>query len=110
MFQLTFEQLLLNPSVQQADEKRLSGQTKRIWELFELREGGTTHYRKVWTSEMVHIARQYQARLYEIRQWLMRFGLTVERTGKRGPGDYRYEVRNLKGSRYEKLLKKRGLV
>jgi len=101
--QLNFSELTLNPSVKAEDEKRLSRQAIRIYH--ELQRG------PVWTNKLISIARQYGARMFELRQWLSRYGLTVDRTG--GPdiqGNYKYEITNLAGSRYEKNLKRKGVI
>ncbi len=103
MRQMNFNELLLNPSVQAKDEKRLSRQAIHIYNC--LRQG------PVWTNKLQSIARQYNARLYELRQWLARYGLTIDKTD--GPdvcGNYKYELVELAGSGYEKNLKKKGIL
>jgi len=108
MKQMMLTELRLNPSVPTADEKRLSKQALKIWALF-CPDGGT-HYVAVWTEEMRKIAAQYQARLSELRAWLAEAGLTIDRTQKSERGNHKYIVRELRGSNYERLLKKRGVL
>jgi len=108
MRQMMLSEILLNPSVAEADEKRLSRQAERIFRLFCPDEVG--HYRAVWTSELVRCAVQYMARLTEIRGYLIPYGLTVDNVGSDGKGNHKYQVVELAGSQYEKRLKKRGLL
>lgn len=101
--QLMLSELTLNPSVKAEDEIRLSRQSVKIYH--ELQRG------PVWTNKLISIARQYNARLFELRQWLARHGLTIDKTG--GPdiqGNFKYEIVQLNGSRYEKNLQRKGLI
>lgn len=68
--QLTFEDVLVNPSVATAEEMRLGNQAYEIYKLF-------FKFRRVSNVQMQEIAMQYNARIYEIRKALAR-----ERTGK----------------------------
>lgn len=82
--QLTFEDMLLNPSVEVADELRLSHQAYAIYSLF-------FKFERVSNTQMQEIAMQYNARIFEIREALKR-----ERTGKaialvhKGPAGLNY--------------------
>jgi len=93
-------ELTLNPSVPEEDERRLSRQAIRIF--YELKKG------PVWTNRLVAIGRQYNARIYEIRQWLAKYGLTIDKTGRDVQGNYRYELAELAGSKYAETMKKKG--
>jgi len=99
--------LLLNPSVGDADIGRLSAQAVKVWGLFSNGNGG---YRAVWTSELRAAAAQYMARLTEIRFWLVNFGLTIDRVDHDNRGNNKYIVTELEGSRYAKLLRRRGII
>lgn len=105
--QMLLSELLLNASVTGADEKRLSAQAIRIWELFDNGNGG---YRAVWTNELRTAAPQYNARLWEVRNWLKDSGLTIDITKKGDNGNCKYQIVELEGSNYERLLKKRGTI
>lgn len=73
--QLTFDDLLLNPSVESNDEYRLSRQAERIVRLFvKARHGG----RMVSNTELMEVARQYQARLFEVRRFLTAYGFCID--------------------------------
>lgn len=97
--QLSFENLRLNPSVPKEAGIRLKKQAKVIYN--RLITG------PVWTSELITIARQYNARLNEIRKVLREFGLTVDIIGSKPNGDNRYAIRPLYGSKYQAKLMKR---
>ena len=87
-----------NASVPKADEKRIKPQAKDI--LNRLRKG------TVSTKELVSVARQYNARLNEIRKHLARIGMTVDcMEGKAGNNHYR--IVPLHGSKYQKKLMER---
>ena len=74
--------IALNPSVLPEDAPRLSEQAQRILTLFVSRhERGLT----VSTADMSEIACQYNARLYEVRRHLVRFGYCIDLV-KRTPG------------------------
>ena len=88
--QLTFD-ILLNPSVRAEDEKRLSRQARKILALLLERTAlGLT----VDTSELNDIACQYNARIFEVRLHLARFGLFVDKVGthKHRPGVNHYQI------------------
>ena len=73
--QLCFEDLLLNPSVHSEDEGRLSRQAKGILGLFiRARQEGQL----VANTDMMEIACQYSARLWEIRRYLVPHGFCVD--------------------------------
>ena len=83
--QTTFE-ILLNPSVDERDELRLSKQAMKIYELLTIRS--------VSNVEMSEIALKYTGRVSEIRQALERFGQTVKATRGEG-GLWSYSIANL---------------
>ncbi len=98
--QMMLSELTLNPSVKPEDERRLSRQALRIYTA--LQKG------PVWTNTLVSLARQYNARIHELRQWLAPQGLTIDLTGKDVQGDFKYELVDSADSRYEQTLKKKG--
>ena len=106
--QLMLSELLLNPSVPAADQKRLSKQAIKIWRLFD--PNGDGHYLSVWTPELRAVAAQYQSRLSELRAWLAKYGLTIDKIRRSERGNYKYEVREFEGSNYQRLLRKKGLA
>jgi len=108
MHQMSFSELLLNSSVRSEDELGLGRQQVAIWRLFCKVEDDRVRYEQVWTRQLRHAAAQYQARLSELRKWLIEYGLTIDCTGRGVAGDNRYEIVPLQGSRYEKRLKLRG--
>ncbi len=67
----------INSSVRPEDESRLSRLAQEILVLF-LRE------RTVTTSQLMQIAAQYNARLYEVRRHLIPLGWRIDRVGGRG--------------------------
>lgn len=83
--QATFE-ILLNPSVAEEDELRLSRQAIKIYKLL------TVH--RVSNVEMAEIALKYTCRVSEIRQALERFGQTIKATRGEG-GLWFYSIVNL---------------
>ncbi len=108
MHQMSFNELLLNPSVQPEDAKRLSAQAERIWRLFC--PDGSGHYMAVWTSELQKIAYQYCARINELRCWLLRYGLTIDLVSRSKNGNCCYKVVTFEGSNYQRLLRRKGLA
>jgi hypothetical protein len=84
---MTFE-LLLNPSVEAGDEQRLSAQARRILTLFRTRHGLGL---EVSTIDLQHIGLQYNARLYEVRRFLIRRGECIDliRNGEGGVNYYK---------------------
>lgn len=99
--QMQLVEILLNPSVKEKDELRLTKQAKEIYDLLGL--GPVT------TDEASIIAKQYNARFNEIRTALMPLGLTVDMTEGQG-GNNSYEIVNFEGSKYEAHLRKKGIV
>ena len=85
--QMMINELLLNSSVKEPDEIRLNNQAKKILDL--LKNG------RVSTSDLIQIACQYNARIYEIRQYLQQFNQTVKMTPQTG-GNNLYEIVDLK--------------
>lgn len=100
--QLMLAEILLNPSVKEKDELRLSKQAKEIYDLLQL--GPVT------TWELSIIACQYNARVNEIRQALMPLGLTVDLTEEGEGGNNKYEIVEFEGSKYQAHLRKKGLI
>ena len=88
-----------NPSVTRTEIRRLKHQADEIY--MRLRKG------PVWTSELSFIAKQYNARIKEIREMLRDSGMTVDCTFKGRDGNNRYEIRPIHGSNYQKSLMKR---
>jgi len=96
MTQLTFENLKHNVSVPRADRRRLGRQAMAIYSI--LKAG------PVWTEQLGIIAKQYNARIKEIRDWLREFGMTVDCTYRGDDGNNRYELRPFHGSNYQRHL------
>ena len=68
---------LVNPSVSEADERRLSGYVRRLYGLFKYRQIMAL---PVSTLDLIDLAKaQYNARLYELRRALIPLGLCVDR-------------------------------
>ena len=86
-------QILLNPSVMIGDELRLSKQGRVIFRLFS--EG-----RSVSNIELSQIARQYNARLYELRRALISLGWCVDLVSKVRSGVCFYKLVPLEGSTF----------
>lgn len=99
--QMMLSEILLNPSVEEKDELRLRKQAKEIYGLLQL--GPVT------TDEASAIAKQYNARINEIRHVLQDLGLTVDETDGTG-GNNKYEIVEFEGSRYQAHLRKKGLI
>ena len=100
--QMTFSQLRLNPSVPKAQRLRLSKQAKAVYN--RLVAG------PIWTNELITIAKQYNARINEIRKCLMEFGLTVDMVESRPDGNNRYKIVPLHGSKYQAKLMARSQI
>lgn len=96
------ELLLLNPSVEEKDELRLSRQAREIYGLLQL---GSAR-----TSELATIGLQYNARINEIRHAIMELGLTIDLTEEGEGGNNKYEIVEFEGSRYQTHLRKKGLI
>jgi len=80
--QLTFEDLqdddiLLNPSVETADENRLSAQARDIYHILASENQQTRKFNRMSTVELASMACQYNARIFEIRRHLEKKGFTV---------------------------------
>ena len=107
--QLTFSSLkarqpapanvIVNPSVHKADERRLKRQAIAIYNHLKVKP--------IWTNQLSLIAKQYNARLKEIRAWIAPQGLTIDiiKAGK-GPeaGNNCYAIRPIAGSKYQAKL------
>lgn len=69
MRQMTLDEIPLNPSVKAEDEKRLSHQAREILSLFRYKLRLDL---PVSTIELIGICGQYQARLWEVRRFLLK--------------------------------------
>lgn len=96
MDQLTFDNLTCNRSVPEADSDRLKRQAIAIYD--KLLEG------PMWTTDLLRIACQYNARIKELRDWLGEFGLTIDCIEHGENGNNLYEIRELHGSNYQAML------
>jgi len=67
----------LNSSVLVEDAERLSRQAAEILRLFIRQRSATT-------SQLMQIGAQYNARLYEVRRYLVPKGWCIDRVGKQG--------------------------
>lgn len=116
MNQLTFDNL--NPSVEQADENRLSAQAARMQTLIEARGslGVTTvelagcaglqdecpHCHSVLPAgRLTRYGTQHNARLHEVRKALARRGFFVDRVRAEGRGNYRYMIVPFEKSKFK---------
>ena len=86
--QLMLNEILVNPSVEPEDELRLSRQAMRIYKMFRF-------FGKVSNVMMADVAKQYNARIYEIRKALEPFGRTVKLVEKHPNGLNFYKIANL---------------
>ncbi len=92
-------QLMLNPSVQPGDERRLTRLSREMLKLF--REA----YRKgqhVSTSQLVEVSAQYQSRIWELRRWLVPMGWCIDLTKRGKSGENWYAVVRLDKSTFYK--------
>ena len=90
MNQLTFKELLLNPSVEAEDEKRLLTQAQRILQLFRARQRVGL---AVSTLDMKEIGLQYNARLSEVRRFLVKAErMCIDRVYSRPGGVHYYRM------------------
>jgi len=74
---------VFNPSVRDEDIERLTEQARAVYD--RLRRGA------VLNTELSRLAMQYNARIYEIREMLKPYGLTVNRESL-GDGINRYKI------------------
>ena len=95
--QMTFE-VLLNPSVKDKDQCRLSRQSERILDLLERGP--------VKTSQLAAIACQYNARLSEVRHCILRLGLMVDQIDGEG-GENEYTIVELDRSTFWQRVKEK---
>jgi hypothetical protein len=88
--QMTFEDAVrLNPSVRPEDAGRLGRQATDMLVLFALaRRRGET----VATTDLMRIAGQYNARLYEIRRHLVPRGFCIDKVRRDGNGVHHYAM------------------
>jgi hypothetical protein len=100
--QSTFTELMLNGSVQRADESRLSNQGRKVLALFReaYRKGQT-----VSTAELMEISAQYQGRVYECRRWLVGQGYCIDLVKRGRDGLNHYAVVPLARSTFYKSHK-----
>jgi len=71
------ESVPLNSTVTPQDQPRLSRQAQEVLDLFLV---GKT----VTTSQLMHIGAQYNARLYEVRRYLIPRGWCIDLVGRDG--------------------------
>lgn len=93
---------MLNPSVEKADEKRLTQLSRQMLRVF--REA----YRKnrhVSTSELVAISAQYNSRVWEIRRWLVGQGFCIDLVKRGQNGENYYSVVRIESSTFYKKHK-----
>lgn len=102
--QLTLD-ILLNPSVAEIDEERLSRQARDIWSLFKYKQFRLDL--KITTGDLADIGKQYGARLQEVRKALVKTGQMIDEVGRDG-GTHYYQVVPLDRSTFwkEKVVKK----
>jgi hypothetical protein len=97
-------ELMLNPSVEKADEKRLTTLSRQMIRVF--REAFSKK-RTVSTSELVAISAQYNSRVWEIRRWLVPQGFCIDLV-KRGPaGENQYSVVRIEKSTFYRKHKEK---
>ena len=82
-------EIILNVSVDRADEERLAGQTRQILELFRkaYMRGGT-----VSTTHLAAISLQYGGRIFELRRFLVKRGYCVDLISRGANGVSQYAV------------------
>jgi hypothetical protein len=102
--QSTFTELMLNASVEKADESRLSTQGRKVLALFReaYRKGQT-----VSTAQLMEISAQYQGRVYECRRWLVGQGYCIDLVKRGKDGLNFYAVVPLAKSEFYKSHKAR---
>lgn len=98
--QMTFtDAVKLNSSVRPEDEGRLSRQAKQVLDLFmSAWKAGTT----VTTTELMTVAGQYNARLYEVRRHLVSRGLCIDKVHREDSGVHHYKIVQLGDSEFYK--------
>lgn len=104
MKQLSFEHLSQtspkpNPSAPVEIRPRLKHQAETI--LAALRRG------PLWTNDLRSMVAQYNARIKELRDYLLPQGRTIDMTAKGKDGNNRYEIKPFNGSRYQAELMKK---
>jgi hypothetical protein len=104
--QLSFE-ILLNPSVPDAEQLRLSRQGHRMYRLFAASHKMGT---KVSTESLMEIACQYSARLNELRHALIPLGWCIDMVRKGSGGNNYFKLVRLGESSYYKNRHERGLL
>jgi hypothetical protein len=87
--QFTFDDLFLNSSIESKDEIRLSGQAERILRLFIVARRDN---RLVSNTALMAIGRQYQARLFEVRRFLVKHGFCIDLVKRNGNGVNYYSM------------------
>ena len=85
------EPVRLNSTVEPRDEPRLSRQAEQILDLFMV---GKT----VTTAQMMAIAGQYNARLYEVRRHLIPLGWCIDRVARIEGGINAHQIVSLSES------------
>ena len=110
--QLTFEHIRLNSSVQPPDVNRLKGHVQRLYRLFYLRK---QYGRAGWvsTEALMDVGKaQYQARLKELRHWLIPEGWCIDLVERGEGGNNFYKLVPLSESTFyaEREDELRGLT
>lgn len=104
-YQMTFEDLRedidLNPSVKPEDEVRVEIQAKRMRRLFFAR---AKENQLVSTADLRGIGAQYNARLYELRHWLIKHGLCIDDIKNGQLSKYQKERKKKKGIHYYSII------
>lgn len=95
-------ELMLNPSVERGDEKRLTNLSRQMLRLFRdaFRKNQT-----VSTSQLVQISAQYNSRVWEIRRWLVPQGFCVDLVKRGKGGDNFYAVVRIEKSEFYRTHK-----
>ena len=96
--QMLLTEILLNPSVKEKDELRLSKQAVEIYNLLQLGPART--------SELAAIGLQYNARINEIRHAICHQGLMIDEVEGEG-GDNSYTIVNIEQSKFWKKVKEK---
>lgn len=97
--QLLIEEIPLNPSVETEDEDRLHTQARDMRSLFFFR---SRIFLPVSTIDLIDIGGQYNARLFELRRWLIKRELCIDLVRKGKGGVNYYVLVPLKHSSYYK--------
>lgn len=97
-------ELMLNPSVERGDEKRLTNLSRQMLRIFReaFRKGLS-----VSTSDMVTISAQYNSRVWEIRRWLVPQGFCIDLVRRGQNGENHYAVVRIEKSTFYRQHKEK---